>query len=157
MAYTCPTCSGTGKVSGFLCPTCNGHKTLVEDSQGLSISWGAKTLGSLRSFRFNSAVCEVDDVTNMTSTVVTHAPKSYGMIRHLMPGDITPGTVDLSWIGDGSLTQADIGQVKPLHVVRAGRAPGIDETFNAILLSYDANYSVGDTVTGSAKFQLTGT
>lgn len=155
MAFSCPACSGTGKISGFLCWRCNGSGTIVEDSQGLAVEWGTVSLGHLRSFKFDSASCSVEDVTDVGGTVVMHAPGVYGMLKRVLPGDITPGTVTLSWIGDGEFLQTDIGQTAQLKITRGGDAPFYIE-FEAFLLKFDSNFSTGELVTGTANFQLTG-
>lgn len=156
MAYTCPTCSGTGKVSGSTCPRCLGNKTLVEDSQGLSVTWGGVALGRLTSFRVSSPQVAIEDVTNLNSAIVdyTNAFGNYrGMVRQLMSGDVTPGKVDISWNGSGALSSSDVGQEQALEVTHPEGS--IAGTLKAILLEFQTTAGVNALIEGTASFQLT--
>lgn len=159
MAYTCPTCKGTGKVSGATCPRCLGHTTLIEDAQGLAVAWGTVDLGRLTNFKRSSAKVSTEDVTGLNSPTVqfTNATGNShkGMVRQLIAGDVTPGTVSVSWIGKNGLTDAMIGHAKTLTVTHTGHNT-LAGAFAAILMEYDQDGSVGGLVEGSATFQLTG-
>jgi hypothetical protein len=158
MSYTCPTCSGTGLVAGSTCPRCLGHKTLLEDSQGLTVAWGSVDLGKLTSVRGTSPTVSTEDVTGLNSpfksftnnaSTVTHC----GMVRQLIAGDLTPGKIDISWKGKNALTNDMVGHEKALVITHTQNA--IVMSKRAILLSYDLNAAVGEMIEGSASFQLT--
>ena len=160
MAYTCPTCGGTGKlVSGATCTRCFGNKTIIEDSQGLAVAWGTIKLGNLTSFKRGSPSVATEDVTGLNSSftsftgtagTTTHS----GMIRDLIAGDITPGTVEISWHGTGQLGDAMVGHVKTMVVTHPQNT--IKFTLNAMLLKFDMSAAVNAVVEGTASFQLTG-
>ena len=160
MAYTCPTCGGTGRViTGAMCPRCLGDGSLIEDSQGLTVSWGGMTLGSLTSLRYGSPKVSTEDVTGLRSsyrsfTGATGASTHSGMIRELIAGDITPGTVDIAWQGVGMLGDAMVGNVRLLVVTHPQNT--IKFSLNGMLLGYDMSAAVNAVVEGTASFQLTG-
>ena len=160
MAYTCPTCGGTGKlVGGATCPQCLGNKTLIEDSQGLTVSWGGIVLGSLTSFKYGSPKVSTEDVTGLNSSYKSFigaagAATHSGMIRELIAGDITPGTVEISWHGVGKLGDAMVGNVRTMVVAHPQNT--IKFSLNGMLLGYDMTAAVNAVVEGTASFQLTG-
>jgi hypothetical protein len=83
------------------------------------------------------------------SGAVTH----HAMVVELIAGDITPGTIEITWKGKSALTNGMVGHAKALTVAHTQGAFG--GTINAILMKYDFNFSVGELVEGSATFQLT--
>lgn len=160
MSYTCPTCSGTGLVAGFTCPRCLGHKVLVEDSQGLTVTWGTVDLGRLTGLKCSSPRVATEDVTGLNSphrayTDPAGATSHHGMVRQLIAGDLTPGTIDITWKGKNALTNAMVGHAKTLTIVHATQN-AIAGAFGAILMSYDIQAGVGELIEGNATFQLTG-
>jgi hypothetical protein len=159
MAYTCPKCGGTGIFALQQCPRCFGHGTLIEDSQGLTVSWGGIVLGSLTSFKYGSPKVSTEDVTGLASsyksfTGANGAATHSGMIRHLIAGDITPGTVEISWHGVGKLGDAMVGNVQTMVVTHPQNT--IKFSLNGMLLGYDMTAAVNAVVEGTASFQLTG-
>ena len=131
----------------------------VENSQGLTLRWGTVDLGRLVSVKAASPTVATENVTGLTSphvalTNVSGATTHHAMIVQLIAGDITPGTISITWKGKNALTNAMIGHAKPLTVTHAEGAFG--GTLNAILMSYDVNFSVNDVVEGNATFQLQG-
>ena len=162
MAYTCPTCSGTGKVSGSTCPRCLGRKTLVEDSQGLTVAWGSIDLGLLTNVDIESASVDMVELTSMDAVLhpFTNAAgdiSHYGAMKWEEPGDINPGRASLSWIGSNGLNDSMVGSEKLLTVTHAvGGATVTRLQKNAVLLKFDTSFAVDGLVEGSADFQFIG-
>ena len=162
MAYTCPTCGGSGKVGAFTCPRCLGRKTLVEDSQGLTVAWGSINLGLLTGVDLESASVDMVDLTSMDAVI--HPFKNaagtishYGAIKWEEPGDISPGRASLSWIGSNGLTDNLVGSENLLTVTHAvGGATITRLSKHAVLIKFDSSLSVGGLVEGSAEFQFIG-
>lgn len=152
MAYVCGTCGGNGSTILGVCQTCNGRGTVVESSQGLTVSWGTVFLGLLTGVKTNSAKVSLEDVTGLNSPVVNYGTHT-GMIRQLIAGDLTPGTVDLSWIGTAGLQDSMVGRAARLEIIHEQKAIGL--TLGAILMGFDFNLQRGDLIQGSANFQLT--
>ncbi len=158
MAYTCPTCSGTGKVGLYRCPTCLGNKTLVESSHRTSVAWRGVNLGKLTGIQYSSPTISVEDISGLNSplwsytngaSAVTHK----GIVRQLIAGDITPGTLDVEWIGIESVADNFVGCTGPLVIVHI-TGTTLQKTWNAMLLRFDTTRAVGELFRGSASFQL---
>lgn len=153
MARTCPTCGGTGVIALGQCPLCLGSGSIVEDAQGLVVSWGGVSLGRLVNVQTKSATVSLEDVTGLNSPVMSYGSHT-GMVRQLISGDITPGKATIRWIGTNGLRDRMIGQSAILLITLAtGEYVGGVDT---ILLSYDVTLSVNNPVDGTAEFQLLG-
>lgn len=161
MAYTCPTCGGTGKVVLRTCPTCLGNKTLVESSHRTAISWRSISLGKLVGVRYSSPTVAIEDVTGLNSPTWIYTDGAskqthVGMIRQLTSGDITPGTLEIEWIGIGALADNFVGCTGPLvfaQLFGIGVSP-VTKTWQAMLLRHGTTRGVGELLRGSASFQL---
>lgn len=160
MAYTCPRCSGSGQslIPGTAateqCPRCFGTGTLIEDSQGLSVAWGAVALGKLTGVKMSAPTCSVEDVTGLNAPLVSYGSHT-GIFRQLIAGDISPGLCDLQWSGTNGLTFGMIGQNQMLTITHPVYGLGLLQ--QAILITYDVAFSTNELVQGTAKFQLLGT
>lgn len=159
MAYTCPTCKGTGKVAFNRCPTCFGRGSLIESSQGLSVSWRGVPLGNLVSVRYTGPTITTEEITGLNSPVWTYtdgtgARTHTGMVRQLIAGDITPGTLDVSWIGKSAIPDNFVGctgQLVIVHQTDTSRTV----TVNAMLIEPpEWAADVGELIKGRAKFQF---
>jgi hypothetical protein len=160
MAYTCPTCSGTGLVSGSECPTCLGNRSLVESSQGLRVTWRGATLGYLTGVKYAGSSVSLEDVTGLTSPTRQYSAEGgqghTGMIRQLIAGDVTPGTLDISWIGAGALSEALVGSSATLVIAQTLAGSTSSRQWNAMLVKQTADWTAGDLLKGTASFQLLG-
>lgn len=161
MAYTCPTCGGTGKVVLRTCPTCFGNKTLVESSHRTSISWRSVNLGKLVNIQYESPSITIEDITGLNSPTWSYTDGAskqthVGMVRQLIAGDITPGTLEVEWIGAGVLGDNFVGCTGPLvfaHIYFTGVTP-VTKTWQAMLLRHGTTRRVGELLVGTASFQL---
>lgn len=156
MAYTCPTCTGTGLVAGAVCPRCLGNKTLIEDSQGITVSFDGTAMGQLRSVSVQSASVSVEDVTAMNATLVNFGAGLSGLpttvaVRQLMPGDLTPGEMRMAWIGKTAFAPAALGKIV-IIVFRSVRLG--EKTYRGFLVSYESQYDAGEIAGGTATIQL---
>jgi len=138
-----------------------GHAAVtVADSQGLTVSWGGIDLGRLVGVDVGSPELQMEDVTNLTSTLVTYtntdgSTSHKGVVRQLTQGDITPGTVSIQFIGSNALAWSMIGQAKTLTITHASGALAMS-AIAAVLKSFTRNAAVGELAKGSADFQLLG-
>jgi hypothetical protein len=158
MPVVCWKCGGTGQItpplsSSIQCPQCFGNGQLVEDAQGLQVAWGGVYLGSLTGVTTQSPTVSIEDVTGLNSPLVSFGTHT-GMVRQLMSGDITPGTVTINFIGFNGLRDGMVGQRATLTVTHpSGSFVG---GVSAILLKYTFNLERNAPASGSAEFQFTG-
>lgn len=151
MSYTCPTCAGSGIVNGSVCYRCRGNRTLVEDSQGLTVTWGSVDLGQLTGISIDSATASMDDVTGLNSPVVS-VGTHHVMIRQLITGDITPGKASVRYMGANGLTDGHVGTRQLLRVVHPRGA--VAWALRAVLLKFTQSATVNNLIEGTAEFQF---
>lgn len=159
MAYTCPTCSGTGKVNKATCPTCHGLTVLVESSQNLTVSWRGVTLYHVVRVKYSGPKITTEDITGLNSPLWVYRNQAgvalhTGMVRQLIAGDITPGTLDVEWLGRSVIPDNYVGCTGSLVIVHTTDIART-VTVNAMLATPPVwSADVGDLLRGSATFQF---
>ena len=156
--YTCPRCGGTGIVGASQCPRCFGNRQLVEDSQGLNLSWGGVSLGKLTNIKTQSPVVSREDVTGLNAQLVTYTGADgsrthTGLVKSFISGDITPAKVDVSWIGKCGLVWNNVGSAQLLVVTHSQGAIAL--SLPACLLQFSVEGEAGSLISGSASFEVT--
>lgn len=120
-------------------------------SQGSSVSFGGGALGSLVGWQVSLAQASTTDATGTGATIYGNGEDTR-LVKQVECTAIDPGTVSVRLLGCPPYTNEDIGTKATLSVDFDGG--GI--SWEAILLSFEVEGSVGELLRGTATFQFTG-
>jgi hypothetical protein len=115
------------------------------------VSFGGTPIGRLTGFRVSPGNAVFEDVTNVGSDVVGTGA-SARVLREIACTGIEPGSVDINLFGCPPYLTADIGMSGPLAVTFAEGS----FAFQAHLETFEVTGSVGQFLTGSARFRIAG-
>jgi len=120
-------------------------------SQGSTVSFDGAALGSLVGWRVLPGQAATTDVTSTDATIYGTGPDTR-LVKQLECTAIDPGTVSVRLLGCPPYQVSDIGTKATLSV----EFDGGSIQWEAILLSFEVEGSVGDLIRGTAEFQFTG-
>lgn len=120
-------------------------------SQGSSVSFGSGPLGSLVGWQVSPAQASTTDVTGVDAAMYGTGEDTR-LVKQIECTAIDPGTVSVRLLGCPPYTNEDIGTKATLTVDFDGG--GIE--WEAILMSFEVEGSVGELLRGTATFQFTG-
>ena len=120
-------------------------------SQGSSVSFGGGALGSLVGWQVSLAQASTTDATGTGATIYGNGEDTR-LVKQVECTAIDPGTVSVRLLGCPPYTNEDIGTKATLTVDFDGG--GIE--WEAILMSFEVEGSVGELLRGTATFQFTG-
>ena len=120
-------------------------------SQGSSVSFGGGALGSLVGWQVSPGQASTTDATGVGATIYTTGGDPR-LVKQVECTAIDPGTVSVRLLGCPPYTVDDIGTKATLSVDFDGG--GIE--WEAILMSFEVEGSVGELLRGTATFQFTG-
>lgn len=120
-------------------------------SQGSSVSFGGGALGSLVGWQVSPGQAVTTDATGVGATIYGTGVDTR-LVKQVECAAIDPGTVSVRLLGCPPYTNEDIGTKATLSVDFDGG--GIE--WEAILMSFEVEGSVGELLRGTATFQFTG-
>jgi hypothetical protein len=120
-------------------------------SQGAAVSFGGTPIGLLTGFRVSPGTAVFEDVTNVGSDVIGTGWDAR-VLREIACTGIEPGTVEVNLFGCPPYLVTHIGLSGSLVI---SFAEGGFE-FQAYLETFDVTGSVGQFLTGSARFRIAG-
>ena len=120
-------------------------------SQGSTVSFDGNPIGSLVGFTASPAQAVTTEATTVSATIYGTGVDSR-VVKKLECTAIDPGTVSVRLLGCPPYAVSDIGTKGTLDVDFDGG--GI--SWDAILMSFEVEGSVGELLRGTATFQFTG-
>jgi hypothetical protein len=120
-------------------------------SQGSTVSFGGAPIGRLTSFRVSPGTAQFEDVTSVGSDVIGSGWDAR-VLREIACTGIEPGGLDINLFGCPPFLNTDIGLVRTLEV----SFPEGGFEFMAHLETFEVTGSVGQFLTGSARFRIAG-
>lgn len=120
-------------------------------SQGSTVSFDGNPIGSLVGFTAAPAQAVTTEATTVAATIYGTGFDSR-VVKKLECTAIDPGTVSVRLLGCPPYSVSDIGTKAPLVVNFDGG--GLE--WEAILMSFEVEGSVGELLRGTATFQFTG-
>lgn len=120
-------------------------------SQLSTVSFGGVELGSLLGWTASPAQAATTDATGVDATMYGSGADSR-LVKQLECTAVDPGSVSVRLLGCPPYAVSDIGSRDTLVVTFDGGSI----SWEAILLSFEVEGSVGDLLRGSATFQFTG-
>ena len=120
-------------------------------SQGSTVSFDGTPIGRVTGFRASPGTAQFEDVTNVGSDVIGTGWDAR-VLREIACTGIEPGSVDINLFGCPPYLATDIGVAAQLVI---SFAEGGFE-FVAHLETFDVTGSVGQFLTGSARFRIAG-
>lgn len=118
-------------------------------SQGSTVSFSGGSLGSLVGFDVQSSSASVTDITGISNAIIGAGANSR-VIRSWDCTAVDSGTVSVRLIGMPGYSRDSIGTVGVLSF----STPAGGDSFDAILLSYEVEASVGELLRGRATFLI---
>ena len=123
---------------------------MAATSQGATVSFGG-AIASLLSIKIDASAGGTTDCTSTTSTILGSGAGAR-ILKELDCTSVEPAKVSITFLGAGPFSVGDIGVKKTLSV----SGTGFSVSALAYLSKFGIAASVGEMVTGSAEFQLTG-
>jgi hypothetical protein len=120
-------------------------------SQGAFVSIGGSPIGRLTGFRVSPGTAQFEDVTSVGSDVIGSGWDAR-VLREIACTGIEPGTVEVNLFGCPPFVNFDIGVAGPVVISFDGG--GFE--FQAHLETFEVTGSVGQFLTGSARFRIAG-
>jgi hypothetical protein len=120
-------------------------------AQGSTVEFNGSPLGSVLNWVNRPASAATADTTGVEGTVWGTGEEAR-LVRTVACTTVDPGTVSVRLLGCPPYAVDDIGSRGSLVVTFDGGSV----TWDAILLSFEIEGSVGDLLRGSAEFQFTG-
>jgi hypothetical protein len=120
-------------------------------SQGSTVSFDGGNIGSLVGFTASPAQAVTTDATGVSATIWGTGVDTR-VVKRLECTAVDPGTVSVRLLGCPPYAVSDIGTKADLTVTFEGGSISWD----AILLSFEVEGSVGELLRGTATFQFTG-
>jgi len=120
-------------------------------AQGAAVSFGGSPIGRLTGFRVSPGTAQFEDVTSVGSDVIGSGWDAR-VLREIACTGIEPGTVEVNLFGCPPFVNEDTGLVRALVISFA--EGGFD--FMAHLEAFEVTGSVGQFLTGSARFRIAG-
>jgi len=123
---------------------------MAATSQGSTVSFGS-AIASLLSIKIDASAGGTTDCTSTTSTILGSGAGAR-ILKELDCTSVEPAKVSITFLGAGPFSVDDIGVKNTLSV----SGTGFSVSAQAYLSKFGIGASVGEMVTGSAEFQLTG-
>ena len=123
---------------------------MAATSQGATVSFGG-AIASLLSIKIDASAGGTTDCTSTTSTILGSGAGAR-ILKELDCTSVEPAKVSVTFLGAGPFSVGDIGVKNTLSV----SGTGFSVSAQAYLSKFGIVASVGEMVTGSAEFQLTG-
>ena len=123
----------------------------IPDSQGAVVYWCGRRIGRVKAIKATQGVGSAFDCTSLLSPVIGYGANTR-VVRQMNPVDIMPAEVSVELLGGSQFAQADIGRIGPLGI----RTAGGSLIGQAYLHNFDQSASVGEKISGTAVFKLTG-
>jgi hypothetical protein len=120
-------------------------------SQGSTVSFDGTPIGRLTGFRVSPGTAQFEDVTNVGSDVIGSGWDAR-VLREIACTGIEPGTVEVNLFGCPPFVNEDTGLVGTLVV----SFPEGGFECMAHLETFEVTGSVGQFLTGSARFRIAG-
>ncbi len=123
---------------------------MAATSQGSTVSFNG-SIASLLSIKIDASAGGTTDCTSTTSTILGEGVTAR-ILKELDCTSVEPAKVSITFLGAGPFSIDDIGVKDTLSVA----GTGFSVSAEAYLSKFGIAASVGELVTGSAEFQLTG-
>lgn len=120
-------------------------------AQGSTVAFGGAEIGYLVGWTVEPAQAATTDATGTDATIYGSGDNSR-VVKQVECTAVDPGTVSVRVLGCPPYAVSDIGSKATLEVGFDGGSI----SWEAILLSFDVEGSVGELLRGTAKFQFTG-
>lgn len=120
-------------------------------AQGSSVSFDGGTIGQLVGITVTPATAVVQDSTNYDSDIVGSSWDSR-VLKTVNCTAIEPGTASITMLGSPGFSWSDVGHKGTLVVEAATETL----SFEAVLMKFEIQASVGELVKWSAEFRYTG-
>ncbi len=124
----------------------------VLNSQGATVSFSGRTLGTLIGSTPSFSAANVHDITGLQAQVIGDGPHAR-VIKQYNVSSIEPGTITCRFIGNPALSRDDVGKV---GTVTFSWQSGNRITALATLTKLDAEFNRGELIQWSAEFMATG-
>jgi hypothetical protein len=124
---------------------------MIPDAQGVTVSFDGVTISKVTSVSAGGGSVKTVDATSMACRVVgTGVSQRVILMEH--PGDVSLGSIEVTFLGPQGLTVMDEGRFGTVSVAWKGGNISIFATLESFKLSG----SVNDIIRGSATFKMTG-